>query len=59
MVVFDLGGVVFPSPFPVMEEVERTHGLPPKSIARVIRRSGEQGAWAALERGEISAEDFD
>src|SRR3989338_444300 len=42
-----------------MEEVERTHGLPPKSIARVIRRSGEQGAWAALERGEISAEDFD
>ena len=59
VVMFDLGGVVFPSPFPVLAGLEHQQGLPAATITRVIKRSGDDGAWAKLERGEISAEAFD
>ena len=57
-VIFDLGGVVFPSPFDAFDEYEREAGLPPGSVRGVIRISSETGAWAALERGDHSLDSF-
>ena len=57
-VVFDLGGVVFGSPFEHFDTYERAAGLPAGSVRRVIARSSEHGAWAALERGELTMPAF-
>lgn len=57
-VVFDLGGVVFESPIRRVAEFEQYTGLPPQTIADVIRSGGESGSWQRLERGEIDRDSF-
>ena len=57
-VVFDLGGVVMESPLHAIARSERDHGLPPDAINRAVAATGEQGAWARLERGELTVEAF-
>jgi putative hydrolase of the HAD superfamily len=57
-VIFDLGGVVFPSPFEAFDAYEHDIGLPTGSIRALIRVSSETGAWAALERAELTLPDF-
>jgi putative hydrolase of the HAD superfamily len=57
-VIFDLGGVVFPSPFEAFDAFDTTAGLPPGSVRSLIRVSSETGAWAALERGELTPDVF-
>jgi putative hydrolase of the HAD superfamily len=57
-VIFDLGGVVFPSPFEAFDAYEHDIGLPAGSIRALIRVSSETGAWAALERAELSISEF-
>src|SRR5919206_1994074 len=57
-VIFDLGGVVFPSPFDAFDAYELDRGLPEGSIRALIRVSSETGAWAALERGELTMQEF-
>jgi putative hydrolase of the HAD superfamily len=57
-VIFDLGGVVFPSPFDVFATYERDHGLPDRFIRGVVAASADHGAWAQLERSELSFEEF-
>ena len=57
-VIFDLGGVVFPSPFEAFDEYDHGNGLEKGTLRAVIRRSSEEGAWAALERGELSMDEF-
>ncbi|MEX0664925.1 MAG: HAD-IA family hydrolase [Acidimicrobiia bacterium] len=57
-VIFDLGGVVFPSPIDGFREYERRVGLPHRFISDVIIGSDEDGAWARLERGEVALEEF-
>ncbi|HMF04182.1 MAG TPA: HAD-IA family hydrolase [Acidimicrobiia bacterium] len=57
-VVFDLGGVVFPSPLDVFRVYEREHGLPHRFISEVVLADPEHGAWGRLERGELSLEGF-
>ena len=57
-VIFDLGGVVLNSPFPAIAEYEALHGLPENAVHAIIGKSGEQGAFARLERGELSVEEF-
>lgn len=57
-VIFDLGGVVFPSPFDVFAAYEREHGLPDRFLRTVVATSADHGAWARLERGELDAEAF-
>jgi putative hydrolase of the HAD superfamily len=57
-VIFDLGGVVFPSPFDVFDAYERDAGLPPRFIRTVVARSADDGAWARFERSELSFPDF-
>lgn len=57
-VIFDLGGVVFPSPFDVFAAYERDHGLPDRFIRGVVAASADHGAWARLERSELTIEEF-
>jgi putative hydrolase of the HAD superfamily len=57
-VVFDLGGVVFPSPLDVFRAYEREHGLPDRFISEVVLADPEAGAWSRLERGELGFEEF-
>jgi epoxide hydrolase-like predicted phosphatase len=57
-VIFDLGGVVFDSPFAHFDEYERVAQLPTGSVRKVIARSSQHGAWAALERGEHTMASF-
>lgn len=57
-VIFDLGGVVFGSPFEHFDTYELTAGLPTGSVRTVIAHSSRHGAWAALERGELSMPAF-
>jgi putative hydrolase of the HAD superfamily len=57
-VIFDLGGVVFPSPFDAFAVYEREHGLPDRFIRGVVAASADHGAWARLERSELSFDEF-
>ena len=57
-VIFDLGGVVFPSPFEAFDGYDTRAGLEPGSVRALIRTSSETGAWAALERGELTIDEF-
>ena len=57
-VIFDLGGVVFPSPFDVFDEYERECGLPHRFIRTVVAASAESGAWAGFERSELDFRSF-
>src|SRR6266436_6402899 len=57
-VVFDIGGVVQDSPLHAIARYERERGLPANAINRVVVAAGEQGAWARLERGELTVQTF-
>jgi putative hydrolase of the HAD superfamily len=57
-VIFDLGGVVFPSPFEAFDAYDRDNELQEGTMRALIRESSESGAWAALERGELSMDEF-
>ena len=57
-VVFDIGGVVQDSPLHAIARYEREHGIAANAINRVVVTAGEQGAWARLERGELTVQTF-
>lgn len=57
-VIFDLGGVVFPSPIDVFREYEQEHGLPHRFLSEVVLADTHGGAWARLERGELTVSEF-
>src|SRR5437899_302484 len=57
-VVFDIGGVVQDSPLHVLARYERERGLPANAINRVVVATVERGAWARLERGELTLQTF-
>jgi putative hydrolase of the HAD superfamily len=57
-VIFDLGGVVFPSPFGAFDAYDRATGLEPGTVRALIKTSSETGSWAALERGELTMSAF-
>jgi len=57
-VVFDIGGVVQDSPLHAIARYERERGLSPNAINRVVVAAGEEGAWARLERGELTVQTF-
>jgi putative hydrolase of the HAD superfamily len=57
-VVFDLGGVVMPSPFDAFAAHERARGLREGFIRTVNATGGDHGAWARLERGELGFAEF-
>ena len=57
-VIFDLGGVILPSPIQFFRSYERERGLPERFISEVVVCGGEHGAWSQLERGELSLTEF-
>ena len=57
-VVFDIGGVVQDSPLHAIARYEHDHGIAPNAINRAVVASGEGGAWARLERGELTVATF-
>ena len=57
-VVFDLGGVVMDSPLHAIARYERDHGLAANAINHAVTAAGEAGAWARLERGELTLGEF-
>ncbi len=57
-VIFDLGGVVFPSPFDAFDEYERAEGLPERFIRQVVAASADDGAWARFERSDVDFATF-
>jgi putative hydrolase of the HAD superfamily len=57
-VLFDMGGVVMESPLHAIARYEHERGLPPSAINRVVAAAGEAGAWARLERGELTVASF-
>jgi putative hydrolase of the HAD superfamily len=57
-VLFDIGGVVQESPLHAIARYERDHGIEPNAINRAVVAAGELGAWARLERGELTVEAF-
>ncbi len=57
-VIFDLGGVVFPSPFEAFDAHDLDAGFPEGTVRAIIRTSSETGVWAALERGELPLPEF-
>jgi putative hydrolase of the HAD superfamily len=56
--LFDLGGVIFTSPFDAFARYERARGLPVGFIRRVNAANPDENAWARLERGGVSFEEF-
>jgi putative hydrolase of the HAD superfamily len=57
-VVFDLGGVVMPSPIDVFRAHEARNGLPDRFISEVVLAGGDDGAFSRLERGELTMDEF-
>lgn len=57
-VIFDLGGVIFPSPFDAFGAYERANGLPDDFIRTTVASAPGHGAWGRLERGDVSFDEF-
>ena len=57
-VIFDLGGVILDSPLHAIARFERERDIEPGFVNRVVVSAGHGGAWARLERGELSMEAF-
>lgn len=57
-VLFDLGGVVLDSPVQAIASFEARVGLTAGSVGAFIKSTGNSGAWAMLERGEIDFATF-
>ena len=57
-VIFDVGGVITASPLPIFARFEEKHGLSQGSVVETIQLTGSSGAFAKLERGEYTVEQF-
>ncbi len=57
-VMFDFGGVISSSPFEAFADLESERGLPKDFIRTVNATNPDHNAWAQLERGHISIDEF-
>ena len=57
-VIFDMGGVILPSPFSAAYKWEAERGYQKGTVFSTIKHSSTEGSWARLERGELSLEEF-
>ncbi|KAM5199738.1 acyl-CoA dehydrogenase family member 10 isoform 2-T5 [Hipposideros larvatus] len=57
-VIFDMGGVLIPSPGTVAAEWEIQNRIPSGTILKALISGGENGPWMKFMRGEITKEDF-
>ncbi|HVR32405.1 MAG TPA: HAD family phosphatase [Acidimicrobiia bacterium] len=51
--IFDLGGVVLDSPLGAIAAFERRTGIPAGTVNSMVVATGDDGAWARHERGEV------
>jgi putative hydrolase of the HAD superfamily len=58
-IFWDFGGVLTTGPFGAFKKFEQDHNLPENFIRMVNATNPDTNAWARLERGEISLEEFD
>jgi putative hydrolase of the HAD superfamily len=56
--LFDFGGVLLTSPFEAFARYEREHGLPEGAIRTVNATNPDENAWAQLERGALTLDQF-
>ena len=57
-VLFDVGGVIITSPFESFSRYEAMHGLPDGFIRKLNSTNPDTNAWAHLERGDVSFDEF-
>ncbi|KAG8597771.1 hypothetical protein GDO81_002385 [Engystomops pustulosus] len=57
-VVFDMGGVLLPSPYTLAEGWEIRNNVPNGTIIEAILTGGDRGPWMKYMRGELSAQGF-
>jgi FMN phosphatase YigB (HAD superfamily) len=57
-VLFDIGGVLTPSPFQALADYEQKLSLPKGFFTSVIAKNGKDGAWQKLERNELTVRQF-
>ena len=57
-VLFDFGGVILSSPFEAFAHYERRVGLPEGFVRSVNATNPHDNAWAHLERGDSTLEEF-
>ncbi|XP_021113125.1 acyl-CoA dehydrogenase family member 10 isoform X6 [Heterocephalus glaber] len=57
-VIFDMGGVLIPSPGRVAAEWEVQNHVPSGTILKALIKDGENGPWMRFMRGEITTGDF-
>lgn len=59
-VIFDMGGVILPSPLPTIATVEQEYGLPVGTINDQLIKtySNDEGLWGALELGKFTVQEF-
>ncbi|KAJ1348205.1 hypothetical protein KIN20_003455 [Parelaphostrongylus tenuis] len=58
-VVFDMGGVLIPAPTNLVKDLEEKNGFPPGSLVSIFQKLTNYEHFKALEKGEITGEDFD
>ncbi|XP_050408394.1 acyl-CoA dehydrogenase family member 10 isoform X1 [Patella vulgata] len=57
-VIFDMGGVVLPSPLQAFKDFERKNSLPAGFVVSLIVNGGEKNAWCQLEEGVLTLDQF-
>ncbi|XDB59207.1 hypothetical protein AB1E18_012607 [Capra hircus] len=57
-VIFDMGGVLLPSPGRVAAEWEVQNHIPSGTIVKALISGGENGPWMKFMRAEVTTEDF-
>lgn len=57
-VIWDMGGILHPTPFEVLTELERDLGLPPGTVPRGPFDPAGDPDYAALDRGELDEADY-
>ncbi|XP_028711466.1 acyl-CoA dehydrogenase family member 10 isoform X1 [Peromyscus leucopus] len=57
-VIFDMGGVLMPSPGTVAAEWEVQNRVPSGTIMKALIRDGDSGPWMRFMRGEMTTEAF-
>ncbi|XP_059139212.1 acyl-CoA dehydrogenase family member 10-like isoform X4 [Physella acuta] len=57
-VIFDMGGVLIPTPLHLFKDFERHSGLQSGTVSRYVVAGGSTGPWAQLEQGKLTLSEF-